>query len=77
MGIALTIIGALVFIAGIVLFVQGLLKKSGKRIAGAIAIYVVGFVVLIAGIIMWIHAIDDDSVGMIPDIIKLGMSLNT
>lgn len=76
MGIALTIIGALVFIVGIVLFVKGLLKESGKRVAGAILVYVIGCASLGVGVVMWIHAIEDDTVGIVPDLIRIGLLLN-
>jgi len=56
MGIALTVVGSLIFLTGIILFIVGLLRSSWKRIITAIAVYVVGFVVLVAGIVMWIHA---------------------
>ena len=65
MGIALTIVGALVFITGVIFFIKGLLKSSWRRIATAIADYVGGFVVLVAGIVMWIHATVDASVVVI------------
>ncbi len=76
-GIALLVIGVLVFIAGIALFIRGILKKSGREVVGAVVVYVIGFIMAAAGFIMWTHDRADDSVGMIPDIIKLGMSLNT